>query len=58
MTRRITAVAMASVAALGVAGAATAHGGHSAKTYKASLAAVNPAAATAGLPTVAGITQM
>jgi hypothetical protein len=58
MTRRITALAMASVAALGVAGVATAHSGHSAKTYKASLAAVNPAATTAGLPTVAGRAQL
>jgi hypothetical protein len=58
MTRRITAVAMASVAALSVAGVATAHSGHSAKTYKASLAAVNPAATTAGLATVAGRAQL
>jgi hypothetical protein len=58
MTRRITAVAMASVAALGVAGVATAHSSHSAKTYKASLAAVNPAAATAGLATVTGSAQL
>jgi hypothetical protein len=58
MTRRITVLAMASVAALGVAGVATAHSGHSAKTYKASLAAVDPAATTAGLQTVAGKAQL
>ena len=58
MTRRITAVAVASIAALGVAGVATSDSGHSAKTYKASLAAVNPAATTAGLSTVAGKAQL
>jgi hypothetical protein len=58
MTRRITAVAVTSIAALGVAGVATADSGHSAKTYKASLAAVNPAATTAGLSTVAGRAQL
>jgi hypothetical protein len=58
MIRRITAAAVASIAAFGVAGVATADSGHSAKTYKASLAAVNPAATTAGLPTVAGRAQL
>jgi hypothetical protein len=54
MTRRITVPAVALVAAIGVAGVATADSGHAAKTYKASLTAVNPAATTAGLATVAG----
>ena len=58
MTRRITAVAVASIAAMGVAGVATADSGRSAKPYKASLAAVNPAATTAGLATVAGKAQL
>jgi hypothetical protein len=58
MTRRITAVAGAWIAAVGVAGVAIADSGHSAKTYKASLAAVNPAAATAGLATVVGKAQV
>jgi len=54
MTRRITVAAVASIAAIGVASVATADSGHSAKTYKASLAAVNPAATTAGLASVVG----
>jgi Cu/Zn superoxide dismutase len=59
MTRRITAAAAAaSIVALGVAGVATADSGHSAKTYKAALAAVNPAATTAGLATVVGKAQL
>jgi len=58
MTLRIKAVALASVAALGVAGVATADSGHSAKTYKAKLTAVNPAATTAGVPTVSGRAQL
>src|SRR6266536_2070804 len=58
MKRRINAAAIASIAAIGVAGVASADAGHSAKTYKASLAAVNPAATTAGLPTVAGRAQL
>src|SRR3954470_12581458 len=58
MTRRITAVAMASIVAIGVAGVASANSGHSAKAYKASLTAVNPAATTAGLATVAGKAQL
>jgi hypothetical protein len=41
MTRRITGAAVASIAAVGIARVATADSGHSAKTYKASLAAVN-----------------
>jgi hypothetical protein len=58
MTRRITAAAVASIAAMGVAGVATADSAHSAKTYKASLAGVNPAATTAGLATILGKAQM
>src|SRR5215217_7042301 len=58
MTRRITAAAAVSIVALGVAGVASADGGHSAKTYKASLSAVNPAATTAGVATVVGKAQL
>jgi hypothetical protein len=58
MTRRITAVAVAWIAVASVAGVAIADGGHSAKTYRASLAAVNPAATTAGLATVVGSAQL
>src|SRR3954453_24167819 len=58
MTRRITAVAMASIVAIGRAGVASANSGHSAKAYKASLTAVNPAATTAGLATVTGRAQL
>src|SRR3954452_19754163 len=58
MTRRFTATAVVSIAAFGVASPATADAGHSAKTYKASLTAVNPAATTAGLATVAGRAQL
>ena len=58
MTYRLTAAAVASVAAICVAGPATAGSGHSAKTYKASLTAVNPAATTAGLATVRGRAQL
>jgi hypothetical protein len=54
MTRRITAAAVASIAAIGLASVATADSGHSAKTYRASLAAVNPA----GLATVTGKAQL
>jgi hypothetical protein len=54
MIRRVTVAAVASIAAIGVAGPATAGGGHSAKPYKASLTAVNPAATTAGLASVRG----
>src|SRR4051794_4996052 len=58
MTRRLTAAAVASIAAFGVASPATAGRGHSAKAYKASLAAVNPAATTAGLASVKGRAQL
>ena len=58
MTRRFTAAAVASIAAMGIAGVATAASGQSAKPYKASLAAVNPAATTAGLATVVGKAQL
>jgi hypothetical protein len=60
MIHRFTAVAVAaSLAAAAAAGTATAgENGHSAKVYKASLAAVNPAATTAGLATVAGRAQL
>ena len=58
MTRRITAAAAASIVALSVAGVASAVSGHSAKTYKASLSAVNPAATTAGIATVVGKAQL
>jgi hypothetical protein len=58
MTRRITAAAVASIAAMSLASLATADSGRSAKTYKASLAAVNPAATTAGLASVVGKAQL
>ena len=58
MSRRTTAAAVASIAAIGVTGVATASSTHSAKPYKASLAAVNPAATTAGVPTVTGKAQL
>ena len=58
MTRRITAAAVASIAAIGIASVATAAIGNSAKPYKASLAAVNPAATTAGVATVVGRAQL
>jgi Cu/Zn superoxide dismutase len=58
MNRRITAAAVASIAAMSVASVATADSAHSAKTYKASLSAVDPAATTAGLATVAGKAQL
>ena len=58
MTRRVTAVAGAWIAAVSVAGVAIADSGHSAKSYKASLAAVDPAASTAGLATVVGKAQL
>jgi hypothetical protein len=58
MTRRLTAAAVASIVAFGVAGPATAGSGHAAKPYKASLAPVNPAATTAGLATVSGKAQL
>ena len=58
MTRRIAVAAVASIAAIGIASVATAESGHSAKPYKASLAAVNPAATTANLATVVGKAQL
>lgn len=58
MTRRLFAAAVASIAAVGIASVATAASGPSAKPYKASLAAVNPAATTAGLATVVGKAQL
>jgi hypothetical protein len=58
MTRRVTVAAVALIAAIGVASVASADSGHSAKTYKASLAAVNPAATTAGLASVVGKAQL
>jgi Cu/Zn superoxide dismutase len=58
MTRRLTAVAVASIAAMGVAGVATAASSHSAKVYRATLDAVNPDATTAGLATVTGRAQL
>jgi hypothetical protein len=58
MTRRIIAAAVASIATIGIASVATAASSHSAKPYKASLTAVNPAATTAGLPDVAGKAQL
>ena len=58
MTRRIIAVAVASLAAICIASVATAASGQSAKPYKASLTAVNPAATTAGLADVLGKAQL
>ena len=58
MTRHITAAAVASIAAMGLASVATGDSGPAAKPYKASLAAVNPAATTAGLATVEGRAQL
>jgi hypothetical protein len=58
MSRRITAAAVATIAAMGLASVATADGGAAAKSYKASLAAVNPAATTASLATVVGKAQL
>jgi hypothetical protein len=58
MIRRVAAAAIASIAAVGVASVATAASSHSAKPYRASLRAVNPAATTAGLATVVGSSQL
>jgi len=58
MTRRSIAAAAAVIAAIGIAGAASADSSNSAKPYKATLAAVNPAATTAGLAAVAGKAQL
>jgi len=53
MTRRIAAAALTTIAAVSVVSVATA-----AKPYKSSLAAVNPAATTAGLAGVVGKAQL
>jgi hypothetical protein len=58
MTPRITAAAVASIAAVGLASVAIADSGHSAKTYKASVSAVDPAATTAGVANVKGRSQL
>jgi hypothetical protein len=58
MTRRLTAAAVAAIAAVCLAGPATAGSGHSAKTFKASLIPVNPAATIAGLASVRGRSQL
>ena len=58
MTRRFTAVAAVSIAAICIASVAAAASGQSAKPYKASLTAVNPAATTAGLADVVGKAQL
>ena len=58
MIRRITASAVASLAALGFANVATAHSGHAAEVYKATLHAVDPAATKAGIPNVSGKGQL
>lgn len=57
MKTRIAAIA--AIAAVSVAGVATANSSsNSAKTYKASLSAVNPDATTVGLATVSGKAQL
>jgi hypothetical protein len=58
MTRRITVAAIASATAIGLAGGSTADAGPSAKTFKATLTAVKPAATTAGVPKVAGRAEL
>jgi hypothetical protein len=58
MTRHITAAAVASIAVMGVASVATAASSHSAKIFRASLAPVDPAATTVGLPIVDGSAQL
>jgi hypothetical protein len=58
MTRRIAVAAVALIAAICIASVASAASGQSAKPYKASLAAVNPAATTAGLADVVGRAQL
>jgi hypothetical protein len=55
MTRRITVAVVASIAAIGIAAPATAG---KARPYKASLTAVNPAAATAGVADARGKAQL
>jgi hypothetical protein len=58
MSSRLSTVAAAWIAVVAAAGVATASSGHSAKTYKASLSAVNPAATTAGVAAVSGKAQL
>jgi hypothetical protein len=58
MSRRLTAAAVASLAAICGAGPATAGSGDSAKSFKASLSAVDPAATTVGLASVRGRSQL
>jgi len=58
MIRRVSAAMVASIAAIGVTGTAVAASGHAARTYKASLTAVNPAASTAGVAGVVGRAQL
>src|SRR3954454_18787724 len=57
MTRRFAAAA-ASIVVLGVAGVASADAPNPPKPYRASRAAVNPAATSAGLATVVGKAQL
>jgi hypothetical protein len=57
MTRRIAA-AVTCFAVVGLAGVAAADNGHSAKNFRASLDAVDPAATTAGLAGVAGTAHL
>jgi beta-glucanase (GH16 family) len=58
MIRRISAALVVAIAAIGVTGTAVAASGHAARTYKASLTAVNPAATTAGVAGVVGRAQL
>jgi Cu/Zn superoxide dismutase len=58
MTRRIAVAAVASIAAICIASVATAASSSSAKAYRASLAAVNPDATTAGLADAVGKAQL
>ena len=58
MSRLVIAVAVASIAVIGAGSAATADSGNSAKPYKVTLTALNPAATTVGLASVAGKAQL
>jgi hypothetical protein len=58
MIRRVTTAAVASIVAMGVASVAIAASSHSAKVYRASLDAVDPAATTAGVADVEGSSQL
>ena len=58
MTCRIAAATIASAAAIVLAGVSSADAGPSAKTYKATLTVVKPAATTAGVPKVAGRAEL